>query len=77
MPAASALTVERLQEDLFLLTWVDYRGRRVEELTNRRWLDHRIGTLTMPSVTVTEAGVTVDLPNSGTNLPQMGMEHAP
>lgn len=76
MPAASALTVERLQEDLFLLTWVDYRGRRVEELTNRRWLDHRIGTLTMPSVTVMEAGVTADLPDLGTNLPT-GMEHAP
>ncbi|HET6906753.1 MAG TPA: hypothetical protein VFH52_07385 [Rhodanobacteraceae bacterium] len=77
MPAASALLVERLQDDLFALTWWDYRGNRIEELTNRRWLDHRIGTLTVPSVTVTEAGVTVDLPNSGTNLPKMGMEHAP
>lgn len=68
MPAASALLVERLQDDLFALTWWDFRGRRVEEVTNRRWLSDRVHTLTMPSVTVTAEAVTVDAP---------GKDHAP
>lgn len=68
MPAASALLVERLQDDLFALTWWDFRGRRVEEVTNRRWLSDRVHTLTMPSVTITAESATVDAP---------GMDHAP
>jgi hypothetical protein len=68
MPAASALLVERLQDDLFALTWWDFRGNRREEVTNRRWLSDRVHTLTMPSVTITAEAATVDAP---------GMDHAP
>lgn len=77
MPAASALLVERLQEDLFALTWWDFRGNRREEVTNRRWLSDRVHTLTMPSVTITAEAVTVDLRNLGTEMPNLGMDHAP
>jgi hypothetical protein len=62
-PPARCLIVERVSEDVFRIIWWDRDCKRREELETRRTFEARCALLTMP--------------NMGTDLPNLGMDHAP
>ncbi|HWU69205.1 MAG TPA: hypothetical protein VN046_10030 [Stenotrophobium sp.] len=79
MPAANHLMVERVDEDVFRITWWDWRGRRVEEQASKRTLTMRCDVLTCPdgldvAALMGNASHTPDAPSVAADT---GMEHAP